>query len=65
VTQDFHLRRAVVLCKTQGIDAVGAESLSDAGVYLTIRNWFREIVLSRPKAVLDVALDPGPKTLAR
>ncbi|WP_019203488.1 vancomycin high temperature exclusion protein [Tsukamurella sp. 1534] len=65
VTQDFHLRRAVALCRTEGIDAVGAEADSDAGVYLTVRNWFREIALSRPKAALDALSDPGPRTRER
>lgn len=65
VTQDFHLRRAVALCRAQGIDAVGVEAGSDAGVYLTVRNWVREIGLSRPKAALDALLDPGPGTRER
>ncbi|BDH56184.1 vancomycin high temperature exclusion protein [Tsukamurella sp. PLM1] len=65
VTQDFHLRRAVALCRSQGIDAVGAEADSDAGVYLTVRNWVREVGLSRPKATLDALLDPGPRTVER
>lgn len=60
VTQDFHLRRAVALCRSQGIDAVGVEAGSDAGVYLTVRNWVREIGLSRPKAAFDALRDPGP-----
>ncbi len=59
VTQDFHLRRAIALCRGHEIDAVGAEASTDAGVYLTVRNWLREIVLSRPKALLDDVLDPG------
>ena len=65
VTQDFHLRRAVALCRSEGIDAVGVEAGSDAGVYLTVRNWVREIGLSRPKAALDALRDPGPGTSDR
>ncbi|TWS17737.1 hypothetical protein FK529_19145 [Tsukamurella asaccharolytica] len=65
VTQDFHLRRAVALCRAQGIDAAGVEAGSDAGVYLTVRNWVREIGLSRPKAALDALRDPGPGTVER
>lgn len=65
VTQDFHLRRAVALCRTEGIDAVGVEAGSDAGVYLTVRNWVREIGLSRPKAALDALREPGPTTRER
>ncbi|MGX9294172.1 SanA/YdcF family protein [Tsukamurella paurometabola] len=65
VTQDFHLRRAVALCRTQGIDAVGAEADSDAGVYLTVRNWVREIALSRPKAALDALRDADPVSRER
>ncbi|WP_235900612.1 SanA/YdcF family protein [Lolliginicoccus suaedae] len=65
VTQDFHLRRAVALCQGQSIDTVGAEATSDARAYLTVRNWFREIVLSRPKALLDSTVDPGPRTRER
>ncbi|GGC67498.1 YdcF family protein [Hoyosella rhizosphaerae] len=63
VTQDFHLRRAVALCEGQGIGTVGEQASADAGAYLTVRNWFREIVLSRPKALLDSTLDPVPRTL--
>lgn len=59
VTQDFHLRRAVALCHAQGIDAVGVEADSDAGVYLTVRNWVREVTLSRPKAALDALRNPN------
>lgn len=65
VTQDFHLRRAVALCQSQGIDAMGVEADSDAGVYLTVRNWVREVALSRPKAALDALRDPGPATRDR
>ncbi len=65
VTQDFHLRRAVALCRAQGIDAIGVEAGSDAGVYLTVRNWVREVGLSRPKAALDAVRDPGPGTSER
>lgn len=65
VTQDFHLRRAVALCRAEGIDAAGIEADSDAGVYLTVRNWVREIGLSRPKAAVDVLRDPGPQTSDR
>lgn len=65
VTQDFHLRRAVALCVAEGIDAVGLEADSDAGAYLTVRNWVREMTLSRPKAALDALIDPGPETRER
>lgn len=65
VTQDFHLRRAVALCQSQGIDSAGVEAGSDAGVYLTVRNWVREIGLSRPKAALDALGDPGPQSHER
>lgn len=65
VTQDFHLRRAVALCQSQGIDAKGVEADSDAGVYLTVRNWVREVALSRPKAALDALGDPGPASTER
>lgn len=65
VTQDFHLRRAIALCKAQGIDAVGVQAPADVRPYLTVRNWARELVLSRPKAVLVSAFNPGPKTRER
>jgi vancomycin permeability regulator SanA len=65
VTQDFHLRRAVALCGSQGIDAIGVQARADVRPYWTIRNWIRELVLSRPKAVLVSTLNPGPKTLER
>ncbi|MCE5292536.1 MAG: YdcF family protein [Nocardiaceae bacterium] len=65
VTQDFHLRRAVALCQAQGIDAIGVQAPADVRPYLTVRNWVRELVLSRPKAMLEGTMNPGPKTLER
>ncbi|CAM3991562.1 vancomycin high temperature exclusion protein [Smaragdicoccus niigatensis] len=65
VTQDFHLRRAIALCTAQGIDAIGVQALADVRPYLTIRNWVRELVLSRPKAMIEGTTNPGPKTLER
>lgn len=65
VTQAFHLPRAIALCRGQGIAVEGAVADTNAGIYLQVRNWFRELVLSRPKALLESTTDPGPITLER
>ncbi|WP_366929056.1 YdcF family protein [Gordonia sp. (in: high G+C Gram-positive bacteria)] len=55
VTQDFHIARAVALCRAWGIDVVGVISPCDRCSLLSlVRNQFREALLSRPRAVLDM-----------
>lgn len=54
VTQSFHVGRAVGLCRAAGIDVVGVIADCDGctGLSLT-RNYLRESLLSRPRAVLE------------
>lgn len=53
VTQNFHVGRAVGLCRSAGMDVVGVTASCDgcSGVSL-VRNYLREAVLSRPRAML-------------
>ncbi|WP_083922159.1 SanA/YdcF family protein [Nocardiopsis halotolerans] len=63
VTQDFHLPRAVRLCRSAGIDAVGvADSSLRERTFATVYGWFREV----PAAVAalgSVVLRPDPTFL--
>ncbi|NKZ01841.1 SanA/YdcF family protein [Nocardiopsis alborubida] len=63
VTQDFHLPRAVRLCRSAGIDAVGvADSSMEERTFATVYGWFREV----PAAVAalgSVVLRPDPMFL--
>jgi vancomycin permeability regulator SanA len=63
VTQDFHLPRAVRLCRSTGIDAVGvADSSLEERAFATVYGWFREV----PAAVAalgSVLLRPDPTFL--
>lgn len=63
VTQDFHLPRAVRLCRSAGIDAVGvADSSLEERTFATVYGWFREV----PAAVAalgSVVLRPDPTFL--
>jgi vancomycin permeability regulator SanA len=63
VTQDFHLPRAVRLCRAAGIDAVGvADSSLRERTFATVYGWFREV----PAAVAalgTVVLRPDPMFL--
>jgi vancomycin permeability regulator SanA len=63
VTQDFHLPRAVRLCRSVGVDAVGVadSSLADR-TFATVYGWLREV----PAAVAalgSVVLRPDPAFL--
>ncbi|WP_033353710.1 SanA/YdcF family protein [Nocardiopsis xinjiangensis] len=52
VSQDFHVPRAVELCRAAGIDAVGVgESLFDERGTATVHGWVREV-----PAALDAAV---------
>lgn len=61
VTQGFHIRRAVALCRSAGIDAYGvgvAEPHDATWYYGGTREMF-----AAGKAALDVALTPDPRFL--
>ncbi|WP_347957620.1 SanA/YdcF family protein [Gordonia aichiensis] len=54
VTQNFHIARAVTLCRAWGIDVLGVVAPCDeCSVPSLIRNQLREALASRPRAVLD------------
>ncbi len=53
VTHDFHLRRAVALCRGEGVDARGVEAGCDCPSWTLVRNHIRETVFAGPKAVLS------------
>ena len=64
VSQPFHLARAVWLCRALGVDAVGAQTVSDR-TGRTWYGWLREIP-AIDKSILDVWRDrtptyPGPR----
>ncbi|MDE3719829.1 ElyC/SanA/YdcF family protein [Nocardiopsis sp. N85] len=65
VTQDFHLPRAVRLCRAAGIDAVGvADAAADERATATTYGWLREV----PAAVAalgTVIVRPDPTFLGR
>jgi vancomycin permeability regulator SanA len=60
VTQAYHLARAVTLCRTLGVDAVG---VGDDSVRIYRRPWFSGAVRERGavvKAMIDVASRRDP-----
>ncbi|MEV5157208.1 ElyC/SanA/YdcF family protein [Streptomyces sp. NPDC053728] len=61
VSQGFHIRRAIALCRSAGIDAygVGADDVHDVTWYY---GGTRE-VLAAGKALLDVVFEPDPHFL--
>lgn len=61
VSQEFHNRRAVVLARAYGLDAVGFDA-ADPHVGGMIRVWVRER-LARVKLFLDLAFGKQPKFL--
>jgi vancomycin permeability regulator SanA len=63
VSQDFHLPRAVALCRAVGIDAdgVGDHQPHDTMYW---RNWSRD-QLADSKAVFDMVVQPDPTYLGR
>jgi vancomycin permeability regulator SanA len=63
VTQEFHLPRAVALCRAAGIDAtgVGDASLQARGL-ATVYGWLREIPAA-VKALGDTLFRPAPRDL--
>ncbi|MEP9392954.1 YdcF family protein [Gordonia sp. VNK1] len=52
VTQDFHVSRAVALCRSLGVDATGVAAHCDCSWPTVLRNHIREAVLARPRALL-------------
>lgn len=57
VTQNFHIGRAVGLCDAEGIDAIGVIApCDDCSVLSLVRNYLREALLSRPRAMLSATL---------
>lgn len=63
VTQDFHLPRAVALCRAAGIDAVGTgDGNLDRSGRATVYGYAREIPAAIA-AVLDMAFSPNPRFL--
>lgn len=54
VTQGFHIGRAVGLCRAAGIDVIGVIAPCDGcSAVSKVRNYLREALLSRPRAVLN------------
>ena len=52
ITQDFHVSRAVALCRAWQIDAIGVVAGCACSRRSLLRNYFRETFLSRPAAFL-------------
>ncbi|UPW11884.1 YdcF family protein [Gordonia terrae] len=52
VTQGFHLRRAIALCRDQGVDARGVAARCDCPAWTLVRNHVRETVFAGPRALL-------------
>ncbi|WP_207837054.1 SanA/YdcF family protein [Williamsia soli] len=52
VTQDFHLARAIGLCRDIGIDARGVYAECECAPWTVARNHIRETVLAGPRALL-------------
>lgn len=52
VTQDFHLPRAIALCRSVGVDATGVNARCDCSVISLTRNVIREALLARPRALV-------------
>jgi vancomycin permeability regulator SanA len=62
VTQNFHLPRAVALCRAAGIDSSGVGDASlDVRRIATVYGYAREVPAA-VKALLDVILRPAPAT---
>lgn len=52
VTQDFHVPRAVALCRAWEINAFGVIAGCDCSIRSLVRNYVRETFLSRPAAFI-------------
>ncbi|GAB20347.1 hypothetical protein GOEFS_113_00030 [Gordonia effusa NBRC 100432] len=53
VTQDFHVDRAVALCRAAHVDATGVRARCDCPTWTLVRNHARELVLANPRALLS------------
>lgn len=62
VTQDFHLGRAIALCRAAGLDPTGVAATCPCPGWTVVRNHLREIFLARPRALLSVAGPRGSAT---
>ncbi|MFT3901237.1 MAG: YdcF family protein [Gordonia sp. (in: high G+C Gram-positive bacteria)] len=57
VTQDFHLDRAIALCRLDGPSPTGvAAPCPDCARWTIVRNHLRETLLARPRALLSTVL---------
>lgn len=63
VSQDFHVPRAVALCRAVGIQADGVGNPQDHNT-MYWRNWGRD-QLADTKAVFDMVVQPDPEYLGR
>ncbi|MFC9786868.1 vancomycin high temperature exclusion protein [Rhodococcus sp. NPDC127528] len=63
VSQDFHVSRAVALCRHVGIEADGVRAYCDCRLVTVARNTAREW-LARPKAVADMLSSREPKVVS-
>ena len=59
VTQDFHLGRAIALCRAAGVDATGVRAACDCPSATILRNHLRENLLANPRALLGVIVGEG------
>lgn len=62
VTQDFHLPRALMLCRAAGIDAVGVPDTSYTGTEEALHDRSREVAAGF-KALIQAAVQPAPRFL--
>ncbi|MDY6808127.1 MAG: ElyC/SanA/YdcF family protein [Actinomycetota bacterium] len=54
VTQDFHVSRAIALCRSWGIDATGVAARCECATWTVLRNHLRELLLARPRALVGL-----------
>ncbi|MBN1172148.1 MAG: YdcF family protein [Micromonosporaceae bacterium] len=65
VTQDYHLSRAVALCRSVGMDAIGVRASSGVLSEETLRRLAWRDRLACVKAVGEIIVKPDPKYLGR
>lgn len=54
VTQDFHLRRAIALCRSRGIDVRGVAAPCPCPTVGIVRNHLREVLFAQPRALVSI-----------
>ncbi len=64
VSQDFHVPRAVALCRAVGVDADAVGDSTQPHTVTYWRGWFRD-QLADVKAVYDMTVQPDPTFLGR